>query len=74
MEWIVAESNWSQFRDEVQSNWRMLTDGHLDVIAGKRMRLASKIQEAYGITSDEAERQIRSFEARNAQPRPTSLR
>jgi uncharacterized protein YjbJ (UPF0337 family) len=35
------------------------------LIAGRRARLASKIKEAYGVTGDEAERQIKSFEARN---------
>jgi uncharacterized protein YjbJ (UPF0337 family) len=44
------------------------------LIAGSRARLASKIEEAYGVTSNEAERQIKSFEARNQHPRPVSFR
>jgi len=39
-----------------------------------RARLASKLEEAYGVTSNEAERQIKSFEARNQYPRPVSFR
>jgi len=35
------------------------------MIAGARAALAGKIEDAYGVTSSEAERQIRSFEARN---------
>ncbi len=39
-----------------------LTDDHLDVIDGRRIELAGKIQEAYGISKDEAEKQIKQFE------------
>jgi hypothetical protein len=52
----------------------MLTSSQLDLIAGGRVRLGHKIEEAYGITADEAERQIKSFEVRNLQPRPVSFR
>jgi uncharacterized protein YjbJ (UPF0337 family) len=40
------------------------------VIAGKRDELMGKIQESYGITKDEAEKQIRDFEERNKDARP----
>jgi len=52
----------------------MLTSDQLDLIAGRRVRLGHKIEEAYGITADAAERQIKSFEVRNLQPRPVSFR
>ena len=63
MNWDIAEGNWNQFRGKVKAKWGKLTDDHLDVIAGKRIELAGKIQEAYGISKDEAEEQIRQFEA-----------
>ena len=47
---------------------------HLDVIAGSRSCLSNQIREAYGVTSEEAERQIKSFESRNQYPRPVSFR
>ena len=65
MNWDVVEGNWKQFKGKVKARWGNLTDDHLDVIAGKRVELAGKIQEAYGITKDEAEQQIKSFEERN---------
>ncbi len=49
----------------MKTQWGKLTDDHLDVIAGKRDQLMGKIQESYGITKDEAEKQIKDFEARN---------
>lgn len=65
MNWEIAEGNWKQFKGKVQAQWGKLTDDQLDVIAGKRVELSGKIQEAYGITLDEAEKQIKDFEKRN---------
>lgn len=62
MNWNTVEGNWKQFRGKVQKQWGKLTDDQLDVIAGKRTELAGRIQEAYGISADEAETQIKSFE------------
>jgi uncharacterized protein YjbJ (UPF0337 family) len=74
MDWNLAEAGWQRFRDEVHANWGRLTAAELDFIAGKRAHLASSIRKAYGVTGDEAEGQIKSFEARNQQPRPVSFR
>jgi len=70
MNWDIVKGNWKQFRGEVQAQWGKLTDDRLDVISGKRIELAGKIQEAYGITKDEAERQIKRFELRNKDALP----
>jgi uncharacterized protein YjbJ (UPF0337 family) len=74
MDWDFAQADWPRFRDEVHANWTMLTASQLDLIAGKRARLANNIEEVYGITGEQAERQIKSFEMRNAHPRPVSSR
>ncbi len=73
MDWNFVDATWQRFRGEVHANWGRLTSAHLDLIAGGRARLASKIKEAYGVTGDEAERQIKSSEARNQQPHPASV-
>ena len=62
MNWDMIEGNWKQFKGKVQGQWGKLTDDHLEQIAGKRQELAGKIQEAYGISKDEAEKQIKEFE------------
>jgi uncharacterized protein YjbJ (UPF0337 family) len=63
MNWDIVEGNWKQFKGEVKSQWGKLTDDQLDVIAGKRDQLAGKLQEAYGVSKDEAEAQIKHFES-----------
>ena len=65
MNWDIVEGNWKQFKGKVKAQWGNLTDDQLDVIAGKRVELAGRIQEAYGVTLDEAEKQIERFEQAN---------
>lgn len=70
MNWDIIEGNWKQFKGKVKAQWGKLTDDHIDVIAGKRDELAGKIQETYGVTKDEAEKQIKTFEEHNKDFRP----
>ena len=72
MNWDIVEGNWKQFKGKAKAQWGKLTDDQLDVIAGKRVELAGRIQESYGITKDEAEEQIKRFEQRNKDFRPKS--
>jgi uncharacterized protein YjbJ (UPF0337 family) len=65
MNWSIVEGNWKQFQGKVKSQWGKLTDDQLKVIAGKRLVLSGKIQEAYGISKEEAEKQIKHFEEVN---------
>ncbi len=65
MNWDIVEGDWKQFKGKVKTQWGKLTDDNLDVIAGKRDELSGKLQEAYGISKDEAETQIKRFEKNN---------
>ena len=65
MNWDIVEGNWKQFKGKAKEQWGKLTDDDLDVIAGKRDQLAGRVQEAYGVSKDEAEKQIRYWEDRN---------
>ena len=42
----------------MRQQWGKLTDDDLELVKGKRVELAGRIQERYGIAKDEAERQI----------------
>lgn len=65
MNWDIVEGNWKQFKGKVKEQWGELTDDNLDRIGGRRDQLAGRIQEVYGISKDEAEKQLRDFEDRN---------
>lgn len=62
MNWDRIEGNWKQMKGTAKLQWGKLTDDQLDKIAGKRDVLAGKIQETYGITKDEAEKQLATWE------------
>jgi len=57
----ILEGNWKQIRGSIREKWGELTDDELDQIAGKRDKLAGVLQERYGYTQMEAERQIDDF-------------
>jgi uncharacterized protein YjbJ (UPF0337 family) len=57
----VLEGKWLQLRGAVREKWGDLTDDDLDQIAGKRDKLAGILQERYGYTQIEAEREIDDF-------------
>jgi len=62
MNWDRVEGNWKKLSGKVREQWGKLTDDDLGVIEGRREILSGRIQEIYGISQDEAERQIARFE------------
>lgn len=65
MNWDTIEGNWKEYKGKVKAQWGKLTDDRIDEIAGKRDQLAGEIQKAYGVTKEEAEKQIKDFEELN---------
>lgn len=57
----ILEGKWKQLRGSVREKWGDLTDDEVDQIAGKRDKLSGFLQERYGYTQLEAERQIDDF-------------
>ena len=65
MNWNRVEGNWKQFSGKVKSQWGKLTDDQITEINGQRDQRVGKIQEAYGIARDEADRQVQDWEKMN---------
>lgn len=61
MNWNIVEGNWKQFKGRAQQKWGKLTDDELDRIGGRKEELAGKLQEAYGHSADEAERELNEW-------------
>jgi uncharacterized protein YjbJ (UPF0337 family) len=57
MHWNQLEGNWKQFKGAVKQKWGKLTDNDIEVIAGKRDKFAGKLQERYGLSKEQAEKQ-----------------
>jgi uncharacterized protein YjbJ (UPF0337 family) len=60
--WDRIEGNWKQLQGKMQLQWGMLTNDDLALVEGRRRELVGRIQERYGITRDEAERQVAEWE------------
>jgi uncharacterized protein YjbJ (UPF0337 family) len=57
------KGQWKQLSGKLKAQWGKLTDDDLAVVEGDREYLIGRIQERYGIARDEAERQLRDFDA-----------
>lgn len=57
MNWDRVEGNWKQLKGKAREKWGKLTDSDFEQVAGKRDQLIGRIQERYGITREEAQKQ-----------------
>lgn len=71
MNWDRIEGNWKQYKGSAKQQWGKLTDDQLDVTSGKRDLLVGKIQEAYGISKDEAEKQMTNWQGMQKDMQPS---
>ena len=62
MNWDRISGNWTQWKGRIHERWGKLTQDQIDVIAGRREQLSGRIQEVYGLSKDETERQMRNWE------------
>jgi uncharacterized protein YjbJ (UPF0337 family) len=61
MNWDEVKGNWMQLKGAVREKWGDLTDDDLDRIAGDREQFVGRLQERYGQTREEAERNVDEF-------------
>lgn len=62
MDWDRISGNWEHWKGRIQERWGRITDDQLDAIAGQREQLAGQIEVSYGLSREEAERQLRNWE------------
>ncbi len=57
----TLKGRWNQLKGHAKNQWADLTDDELDAIEGDRDRLIGVIQQRYGQTREDAEKQVRSW-------------
>jgi uncharacterized protein YjbJ (UPF0337 family) len=62
MSWDRIAGNWDQWKGRIRERWGRLSEDQLDVIGGRRDQLTGRIEEIYGLSHEEAERQLRNWE------------
>lgn len=57
----IIAGKWEQIKGHAQQTWGALTDDDLAEIEGDSKILAGKIQERYGKSKDEAEKEVEEW-------------
>ena len=60
--WEKIKGSWNQTKGAVKEQWGKLTDNDLLEIEGRRDQLVGKLQTRYGISREQAEAQVSSWE------------
>lgn len=61
----IFKGKWEQLKGNVQKEWGKLTDDDLDKIKGDSKILVGKLQEKYGMTKDEAKKEVDKLKNRH---------
>jgi uncharacterized protein YjbJ (UPF0337 family) len=52
------KGSWMVFKGKIQEKWGKLTSDDLDVIEGDRKQFVGRVQQRYGYSKEEAQRQV----------------
>jgi uncharacterized protein YjbJ (UPF0337 family) len=58
MKWDDIESHWPQLQQRARRHWFHLTQSDVQGIAGTRDELAGRVEERYGFSRAEAEKEV----------------
>jgi uncharacterized protein YjbJ (UPF0337 family) len=56
--WDIIKGKWNQLKGEARMQWGKLTDSDWEQIAGQKDKLIGTLQERYGWSREEAEREV----------------
>jgi uncharacterized protein YjbJ (UPF0337 family) len=59
----VFKGKWNQLKGNVRKQWGKLTDDDVDQIRGDSEILLGRLQERYGRTKEEAQREFENWQA-----------
>ena len=62
MNWEGIEGNWDHYKGNAKRHWLRLTEQELELTAGRREQLSGKVQQAYCISKEQAEKQVSSWQ------------
>jgi uncharacterized protein YjbJ (UPF0337 family) len=71
MNWDIVEGNWKQVKGKVKEKWGKLTDSDIAALSGKKDQFVGKLQERYGYSKDQAEREADEWARTHSEPAPT---
>src|ERR1051325_2568171 len=63
MNWSAIQSRWDEYKVAAKRRWGKLSEQQLHGTRGQREYLLKRVQEAYSLTADAAEREVADWEA-----------
>jgi uncharacterized protein YjbJ (UPF0337 family) len=64
MHWSIIESRWHEYKGAAKRRWEKLSEAQLNGTRGNREYVLKRVQEAYALTREEAERQLTEWKGR----------
>jgi uncharacterized protein YjbJ (UPF0337 family) len=61
----IAAGKWEQLKGSIKQTWGEITDDELTKINGSAQKMAGILQEKYGRTKDQAEKEVEGFWSRH---------
>jgi uncharacterized protein YjbJ (UPF0337 family) len=74
MNWSTIENGWNDYKAAAKQQWSKLSDEQLNGTMGKREQLSSRVQEAYSLTKEDAERQISDWQGKQTEKQAPAAR
>lgn len=71
MIWERIKSKWNQYKVQAKAQWSRLSNEQLDSTEGNREHLASRIEQVYGVSKEEAEQQVAAWQAQQTDREPS---
>ena len=62
MDWDVIESRWNEYKAAAKRRWDKLSEAQIHGTRGNRGYLLKRVQEAYALSAEEAEREITAWQ------------
>ena len=62
---MLFRSKWEQLKGKAKENWGKLTDDDWKIVEGRRDQIVGRIQERYGRTREEVEKELNDWFGRN---------
>jgi uncharacterized protein YjbJ (UPF0337 family) len=57
----IIEKNWTELKGKMKAQWSKLNDEELESVKGDLNLLVGKVETAYGVAKDHADRQFNDF-------------
>ena len=67
MDWSAIESRWQEYKVAAKRQWDKLSEAQLSGTRGNREYLLKRVQEAYSLSRDEADRQLADWQDRESE-------